>query len=137
MVEDARDQFAELVAALGAVTGGTHAARAARHVCRHADGGIRLLGTLEGEARAAFFDPTTTSVYTVPVSPVGVHPPGVEVDWSRVGEPGAWVVDRREELAWIHPRYRRLATEAPPVWRYEVDRSGQHSYPTLGMYAKQ
>lgn len=63
----------ELVDCLTRLGNGRCPNRVARHLCRHADGGIDLLGITQTGTRGTFFDPTRTVVYSVPVSRVGIH----------------------------------------------------------------
>lgn len=85
---------------------------AARHLLRHVDGGIMLLGIDDSQTRAVCFDPIEEVVYHVPVSRHGLRVPRAIIAWNDIDEPQDWIDANGHRLSSIHPRYRAcLETE--------------------------
>lgn len=106
MEPQGRTLLVELVETIARERGGGHPDRIARTICRHADGGIALVGLVADATEAIFFDPRYRRIYTVPVSPVGVHAAAARIIGRSVDDPREWLVDPAEEFAWIHPAFR-------------------------------
>lgn len=96
-------------------------ASVARHIVRHTAGGTRLLGVGIDPTEAICFDPVHYCVYRIPASPLGTHPTETTIDWRSVADPRSWLDANGDDLAWTHPRYRGIESDASDHWPYRLE----------------
>ncbi len=85
---------------------GANVERTIRHILRHVDAGIALVGIAHEQPRVVCFDPRERAMYRVPVSRIGLHVTRSRVVGTSVDDIRAWRDEHDETLAWVHPRYR-------------------------------
>lgn len=99
------DLYGELRTALVRLRGDAGADAMARRLVRR-DFRQELVALVDGGTRAAYYDPLARRIHVLPFDESGIDDGAGEVPWRSVEDPASWVDARRDDLDWVHGRYR-------------------------------
>lgn len=97
--------YGELRTALVRLRGDAGADAMARHLVRR-DFRRELVALVDRGTRAAYYDPLARRIRVLPFDETGLDDRAGEASWRSVEDPASWVDARRDDLDWVHGRYR-------------------------------
>jgi hypothetical protein len=109
---ETRGLYRELTRALSELRPGERAGDLAAHLVRR-DFGAELVALTGYGERAVYFRPLAQTLTAVPFHANGFDDDRARTEWDYVDDPAAWVDAYRDDLDWVHPRYRWVLDADP------------------------
>jgi hypothetical protein len=109
---ETRGLYRELTRALSELRPGEPTSDLAAHLVRR-DFRAELVALTSYGERAVYFRPLAQTLSAVPFDADGLDDDRARTEWDYVDDPTSWVDAYRDDLDWVHPRYRWVLDSEP------------------------